>query len=202
MALPETIPVRYTEEEAEYVSVRPVIRQTFRLDELIDMVLGVTGKDLGRIRQILRSGTVVFHFYRYWWQGFEADADELSKLLVRFPDADPARAFRPEHCTAVLLEGGGSPPRLVVELARAVVSRKRFLRTKSFWESLMEAARTKVPSYQGYSYLRRADLYDLPLSAEQIAALLADAARLASREIRAGLRQLPRASRLVFVCPR
>jgi hypothetical protein len=73
VALPETIPVRYTEEEAEYLSVRPVVRQTFRLQELVDMVLSVTGKDLARVRQILRSGTVVFHFYRYWWQGFEAD---------------------------------------------------------------------------------------------------------------------------------
>jgi hypothetical protein len=58
--LPETIPVKYTEEEAEYVSIRPVVRQSFRAAELVDMVLAVTGKDLPRIQQILRSGTVVF----------------------------------------------------------------------------------------------------------------------------------------------
>jgi len=52
--LPETIPVRYTEEEADNFSIRPVKRQTFRLRELVDMVLRVTGKDLPRVQQILR----------------------------------------------------------------------------------------------------------------------------------------------------
>ena len=51
MPLPETIPVRYTEEEAGYVTVRPLVRQTFRLDELLDMILSVAGKDAA-----LRSG--------------------------------------------------------------------------------------------------------------------------------------------------
>ena len=74
MPLPETIPVRFTEEEAEYVSIRPVRRQIFKLRELVDMVLSVTGRDLPRVQQILRTGTIVFHFYRYWWQGFETDA--------------------------------------------------------------------------------------------------------------------------------
>ena len=64
MPLPDVIPVRYTEEEAGYVSFRPVVRQSFRPDQLLDMVLSVTGKDPARITQILRSGTVVFHFYR------------------------------------------------------------------------------------------------------------------------------------------
>ena len=52
MTLPETIPVRYTEEEAGYVSFRPLVRQIFRLNELLDMVVSVTGKDQERIRQI------------------------------------------------------------------------------------------------------------------------------------------------------
>jgi len=56
--------------------------------------------------------------------------------------------------------------------------------------------------YQGYSYLRRADLYQQAVSAEQIAALAGEAARLAPRELRAGLRQLPEMSRIVFICPR
>jgi len=60
--LPETIPVRYTEEEAGYVTVRPVVRQTFRLTELLDMILSVAGKDTARVRQLLHSGTVVYHF--------------------------------------------------------------------------------------------------------------------------------------------
>ena len=202
MALPETIPVRYTEEEAEYLSVRPVVRQTFRLQELIDMVLGVTGKDLARIQQILRAGTVVFHFYRYWWQGFEADAGELGVLLARFPDADPRRVFRPEECAAVLLESGGQPPRHSVELGQKAASRKPLLRSRSLWECLLALGLAQAPSYQGYSYERRADLYQLALSPQQVAALLRDAARLAPRELRPGLRRLPETTRIVFICPR
>ncbi len=202
MPLPETIPVRYTEEEAEYLSVRPVVRQTFHLQELIDMVLCVTGKDLARIQHILRTGTVVFHFYRYRWQGFEADAEELAVALAHFPDDDPARAFRPEECMAVLLESGGQPPRHSLQLSREAAACKRWFRSRSFWDSLLALGQGRAPTYQGYSYLRRADLYQQAISAEQIAALAAEATRLAPRELRARLRQLPEMTRIVFICPR
>ena len=66
MPLPETIPVRYTEEEAGYVSVRPLVKQTFRLHELADMVVSVTGKNPGRVQQVFRAGTLVYHSFRYW----------------------------------------------------------------------------------------------------------------------------------------
>ena len=91
MPLPETISVRYTEEEAGYITVRPLVRQTFSLGELLDMILSVAGKDLTRVQQLLHSGTVVYHFYRYTWTGFDADPTELSAALAKFPDADPAR---------------------------------------------------------------------------------------------------------------
>jgi hypothetical protein len=201
MPLPETIPVRYTEEEAEYLSVRPVVRQTFRLQELIDMVLGVTGKDLSRIQQILRAGTVVFHFYRYWWQGFEADPEELAAELARFPDADPARPFRAEECTAVLLESSGEPPRHSLEIARASVSRKGWFRSQSFWDGVVALGREQAPTYRGYSYLRRADLYQLAITPEHVAALR-DALRRAPHELRHTLLNLPGVSRIVFICPR
>ncbi len=41
MPLPQQIPVRYTEEDAGYVSVRPVVKQVFRLHELADMVVSI-----------------------------------------------------------------------------------------------------------------------------------------------------------------
>ncbi len=202
MPLPETIPVRYTEEEAEYLSVRPVVRQTFRLQELIDMVLGVTGKDVSRIQQILRAGTLVFHFYRYWWQGFHADAGELAAVLDQFPDSDPSRNFRAEECVAVVLESTGRPPRHVLELGRKAASRRRAFRSRSLWDCLLALARAQAPAYQGYSYARRADLFEQPLAAGQIDALAGDALRLAPRDLRAQMRHLPEISRLVFICPR
>ncbi len=202
MPLPETIPVKYTEEEAEYLSVRPIVRQTFRLDELVDMVLGVTGKDIARIQRILRAGTLVFHFYRYWWPGFEADAEELGALLARFPDSDPARPFRAAECAAALLESGGHPPRYSLELSRKAASRKRLFGWVSFWDCLMELAATQPPVYQSYSYSRRADLYAVEVTAQQTEALAQEAARVAPRDLRAQLRNFAATTRIVFICPR
>jgi hypothetical protein len=200
--LPESIPVRYTEEEAEYISVRPVVRQTFRLHELIDMVLGVTGKDLARIQQILRSGTLVFHFYRYWWQGFHASDEELAVVLAHFPDSDPSREFRAEECTVALLESGGHPPRYALELEHKAASRRRLFRSRSFWDCLLALGRAQPPAYQGYSYARRADLFERVLATGHLAALVAEAVRLAPRDLRPQLRYLPEMSRIVYVCPR
>lgn len=201
MALPETIPVRYTEEEAGYVSFRPLVKQIFSLNELLDMVLSVTGKDPERLRQILRSGTVVFHFYRYWWQGFEIAEAELAALLARFPDPEPSREFRIEHCSAALIEDNAKPPRVLTEIERAIASRTSLFRRRSFWAALASVAAAGPVGYQGYSYSRRADLYRLELGDEQRAALVAAAAR-APRNLRRELAVLERASRVVFVCPR
>jgi hypothetical protein len=201
--LPDTIAVKYTEEEAQYLSVRPLVRQTFRFAELVDMILGVTGKDLARICQILRSGTVVFHFYRYWWQGFETDEAELSALLAGYPDADAARPFRAEECAAVLFESGaGAPSRAPLELRREHAAKRRLLHSRSFWDCLMDLAQKSAPAYVDYSYARRADLYALALSPAQQATLAHETRRLSTRALRAQMQRLPQPGRVIFVCPR
>ena len=201
MALPETIPVRYTEEEAGYVSFRPMVRQTFRLHELLDMVLSVTGKHPARVQQILRSGTVVFHFYRYWWQGFEASEPELNPLLASFPDPDPSRVFRAEECTVALIEDSATPPRLLLEVDRAVVSRRGMFRRRSFWDAMLSAAAAGSVGYHSYSYGRRGDVYRVELN-DELRASLTQAASRAPRNLRRELTLIERASRIDFVCPR
>jgi hypothetical protein len=202
MPLPETIPVRYTEEEAGYVTVRPVVRQTFRLDELLDMILSVTGKDAARIRQILHSGTIVYHFFRYSWQGFDAGDAELSMALAGFPDADPSRPFDAGKCTLAIFESAGAHPKHLLELDRSAGSKRRLFRGKSFWERLVEIAANEKPVYQSYSYGHRADLYRLDLTDESILLVTKAAESLAPRHLRPALRVLPGASRILFVCPR
>lgn len=201
MALPEKIPVRYTEEEAGYVSFRPLVRQSFAFHELLDMVLSVTGKDSERIRQILRSGTVVFHFYRYWWQGFEVSDAELAPWLARFPDPDPARPFRGDLCSVALIEDSSTPARLLVEVERVTASRRGWLRRRSFWHAVIAAAGTSTVAYHSYSYSRRGDVYRVELTEEQRVALIAAAAR-APRNLRRELVMIERAARIAFVCPR
>jgi hypothetical protein len=200
--LPETIPVRYTEEEAEYLSMRPVVRQEFRSAELVDMVVQVAGKDADRVQKILSAGTVVFHSFRYWWTGFDADSAALSEILKKYPDADPQRAFRAEDCSEVTLESSGSPPRHSLRIRRSEGSKRRLLRSRTFWDLLMSLARAATPSYREYSYSRRGDIYSLPLRPGQVAHLADEAARSAPRALRADLALLPAMSQVIFVCPR
>ncbi len=202
MPLPATIPVRYTEEEAGYVTVRPLVKQNFRQHELVDMILRVTGKDIQRVRQILRSGTVVYNFYRYWWTGFDADANELSAVLATFPSDDPSRVFRAVECDAVLLEFGGGAQHQLAEFTRHALSKKRFLRSKSLWDSFLSLAQSGALEYRGYSYARRADLYRRSLAPAELPALVSDAAMLASRGLRKSLRHIPHISTLTYSCPR
>lgn len=202
MALPESIPIRYSDEEAGYITIRPVVRQTFRLDELLDMVLSVTGKDVPRVRQILRSGTVVYHFYRYWWAGFDANEVELSAALAAFPDADASRVFSPDTCATAVFQSGGANPKPLLELGRTAGSQRRMFRRQSFWQALLEIAASDKPSYYRYSYTDRADLYRLELNERNIAQIAQAANRLAPRNLRSALRVLPGTARIVFVCLR
>ena len=200
--LPDSIPVKYTEEEAEYLSVRPVVRQAFSSTELVDMVVSVAGKDLARVQKILSAGTVVFHSFRYWWTGFEADPVALREILQKYPDADPSRAFRSEDCTEVILESSGTPPRHSLRIRRDEAGKRRLLHPRSFWDNLMNLARDVAPAYREYSYSQRGDIYVLGLAPEQIARLAREAARSAPRTLRADLAVLSAISQIVFVCPR
>jgi hypothetical protein len=208
--LPETIAVKYTEEEAEFLSMRPLVRQTFRAPELVDMIVQVAGKDSARLQQILRAGTIVFHSFRYWWQGFDPDAQALAEILAKYPDADPARPFRAADCSEVILESSGSPPRHSLRItpesaAKASPLHKiaRALRNKlSFWKVLMNFAEEAHPRYREYSYTRRADLYSIALTPAQSAHLAQEAAHHAPPPLRAELLEPPAIFQIVFVCPR
>ena len=200
--LPDSIPVKYTEEEAEYLSVRPVVRQAFSSTELVDMVVSVAGKDLARVQKILSAGTVVFHSFRYWWTGFEADPAALRELLQKYPDADPSRAFRAEDCAEVILESSGTPPRHSLRIRREEAGKRRLLRSRSFWDNLMNLARNAAPTYREYSYSQHGDIYALSLTPEQIARLAREATRSALRTLRADLAVLSAISQIVFVCTR
>lgn len=202
MPLPETISVRYTEEEAGYVTVRPLVRQTFRLDELLDMILSVAGKDTTRVQQLLHSGTVVYHFYRYTWTGIDTDESELAAALAKFPDADPSRAFSPILCTNAVFDGPGVNPRHLLDLDRGAASSRRIFRRQSFWKRLMDIASEENPVYEKYSYSRRADLYRLVIDSENILKIAEAADQFAPRKLRQALHRVSAAACIYLVCPR
>jgi hypothetical protein len=202
MPLPETIAMRLTEDDAGYVTVRPVVKQTFRLAELVDMVLSVTGKNASRVQQIFRAGTVVYNGYRYWWDGFASNEDEITGLLALFPDDDPSRLFNPAQVTAVSLEIGGGTQRSLVGIARREASAKRLFHKRSPLEILLSAAKDSTPRYEKYSHAERADVYRVHLPFEVAASLLKQIMAASPRGLRRKLAALQPPAAILYFIPR
>ncbi len=163
MALPKTVRVKLSSEEAGAISLTPVVVQELPVRDLVEHLLGVTGKDETRIRDLLRRGTLVSGASRFRWAGWEADAESVKDLLAGFPDADPSRPFAAGRCVRAILRGGGRG----CEITREVGSRKGLFERTSFWSQLMEVARAADAAYAGYSYKDRADRYLREFSAEE-----------------------------------
>jgi hypothetical protein len=202
MPLPETIAMRFTEEDAGYVTVRPVVKQVFRLTELVDMVLSVTGKNVSRLQQIFGAGTVVYNGYRYRWEGFSSETGELAALLAPYPDDDPARPFDATAVTMVTMEIGGGTQRSLVGITRQEGLAKRLLRKQSPWEVLLSAARISAPRYEKYSHAQHADLYRLHLLPEAALALRTEILDASPRVLRKKLLGLQPPSALLFFVAR
>jgi hypothetical protein len=160
MSLPATVRVKLSSEAAEAISITPVVVQDLPLRELVEHMLGITGKDAARIRELLLRGTLVSGASRFRWSGWEADAEGLRELLDSFPDPEPARAFAAETCVRAVLRGG----RQAIEIPRNAGERKSIWRKASFWSLLMDVAAGGAIEYVQYSYKDRADCYRVPLS--------------------------------------
>lgn len=202
MALPEQIQVRYTEDDAGYVSVRPVVKQVFRMTELADMVVSVAGKDAARVQQIFLNGTLIYNGYRYWWEALTADLNEVQALLAPFPDDDPSRSFEAAKATAVLLEMGGGTQRNIVEIGRQDASARKLFQQRSSWDVLQRYATTHAARYEKYSHARRADLFRISLPYEDARKLLAEMLEAAPRGRRHRWTNLHPPAAITFVCPR
>jgi hypothetical protein len=155
MALPQTIRVKLSSEAAESISLTPVVAQELPVRELIEYMLGITGKDAPRVRELLRRGTLVSGASRFRWVGWEADVEGIRDVLATFPDPDPTRPFDASRCVRALLRGG----RQVLEIPREVGARKGLFQRASFWQLLMDVAGAGRAAYGGYSYKDRADRY-------------------------------------------
>ena len=173
MALPDRIAVKISSEAAGSISITPVVRQEFAVAQLVEQILRVTGKDAGRVRDVLRQGTVIQGASRFRWEALHVSLEEVSGVLASFPDPDPGRPFDARRCVRARLVGGRSP----IELERGAVSRRRLFRRRSFWDAVLEAAGSVTLAYHGYSYADRADMYYGELAAEALE-LLRDQAGL------------------------
>ena len=202
MPLPDQISVRYSDEEAGYISMRPVVRQTFHLAELTDMVVSVAGKDAARVQQIFRTGSVVYNGYRYAWDSLIATLTEIEALLSTFPDDDPSRPFLSARAIAVLWESGGGTQRSIVEISRREANEKKLFSNTSPWNVLLQLTAANPPRYEKYSHARRADLFRLALPYEQAQQLLATFLDSAPRVLHHRWSTLRPPASVTFICPR
>jgi hypothetical protein len=167
MSLPETVRVKLSSEAAEAISITPVVVREMPLRELVEYMLGVTGKDVARVHELLLRGTLVSGASRFRWSGWDADAEAIEGLLRTYPDPEPSRLFSATRCTRVVLTGG----RQAIEIERTAASRKPLFRRGNFWELLMRLAEVASPRYMDYSYKERADIYVVQFKLQQAAQL-------------------------------
>src|ERR1017187_366134 len=163
MALPQTIRVKLSSEAAESISLTPVVVQELAVRDLIEHMLGITGKDEARIRELLKRGTLVSGASRFRWVGLDADAEGVRAVLQTFPDADPSRNVAGSGCVRAILRGG----RQALEIPREVGARKGLFQRASFWDLLMEVVGVLDATYGGYSYKDRADRFWRELTVAQ-----------------------------------
>jgi hypothetical protein len=167
MPAPDLIRVKISSEAAGSIALTPVVVQEMEFAELLEQIVGLTGKDTARIQELLKRGSVVAGASRFRWAGFEVAAGDLANALAAWPDPDPARPFRAENCTRIVLRGAAGQ----IGITREAAGKRRTLQRRSFWDALLEHARPEAMHYAGYSYRERADHYRLDLAHETSAAL-------------------------------
>src|SRR5438445_12044335 len=96
MPLPDSVRVKLSSEVADSISITPVVVQNIPIRELVEHMLGVTGKDTPRLHELLLRGTLVSGASRFRWSGWAADHTDIEALLTTFPDRDPLRPFPPD----------------------------------------------------------------------------------------------------------
>ena len=156
MALPPTVRVKLSSEAAESISLTPVVVQEMPMRELVEHMLGVTGKDEARIRELLLRGSLVSGASRFRWAGWDAGPARSARTaghVSRIPT--PRAAFAAARCTRATLRGG----RQAIEISREAGTRKGLFQRESFWDVLMKVIAGRDPVYAGYSYRERADRY-------------------------------------------
>jgi len=167
MPLPETLRVKLSSEAAGSIAVTPVVVQHMPLREIVDLMLPLTGKDVPRLRELLRRGSLVSGASRFRWDGFEADPEALQRLVGTFPDSDPNLPFRPQDLIRCVLRG----PATRLEIPAEAAAKRAFLKRRSFQDHLLELTAAIPPVYIDYSYKDHADRFRLRLTAEALALL-------------------------------
>jgi hypothetical protein len=199
VALPETVKVKLSSEAAEAISITPVVLREMPTRELVEHMLGVTGKDPGRIHELLLRGTLVSGASRFRWNGWDAGVEDIQRLVRTFPDPEPGRAFVPALCVRAVLHGGRVRIEMPREVGMAGTLGTRLLHRRSFWDVLMGIAGECSASYRDYSYKARADQFAIEITPAAAARLSEAAGNLKYSTLREQIRATRLTSADLFV---
>ncbi len=191
MPLPATIRVKLSSEAADFIALTPVVVQEMPVRDLVEHMLGITGKDEPRIRDLLLRGTLVSGASRFRWTALEADSESIRALLAAFPDPDPSRPFSATQCTRAILRGTRQPVTIPREAGARQSVIARLLHRKSFWDLLMTIAESGDPRYAGYSYRDRADIYQMQLGTPEVQQVRSAARLVRYTALEAQIRNTP-----------
>ena len=186
MSLPESVRVKLSSEAADSISITPVVIRDIPIRELIEHMLGVTGKDPARVHELLLRGTLVSGASRFRWTGWDAGREAIEWALLTFPDPDPSRPFSAERCVRAALRAPGRR----IEIAREAGQRKPLFRRASFWETLMGVVASSEIRYVDYSYRERADCYSAVVSLAGLERLRASAGLVKYTTLQQQIRQI------------
>ena len=146
-----------------------VARVNVPLEDLIAKILGVCGKDLGRIAGVLARGSLVSADSRYRWQAIRASQEDLAALVDRFPDHDPERAFDGRRCTHMTFRSGRGD----LEISREAGIQRRLFRRMNFWDEALLVVSGLAPRCDQYSYSEEADVFVATLTPDARSAIRA-----------------------------
>ena len=100
MPLPSNVRVKLSSEVAESISITPVVVREIPIRELIEHMIGITGKDEGRVHELLLRGTLVSGASRFRWAGWDADRRHWD--TGQLPDPIPSGGSRRAGIRAAL----------------------------------------------------------------------------------------------------
>ena len=141
MALPPTVRVKLSSEAAESISITPVVVQEMPVRELVEYMLGVTGKDEARIRELLLRGTLVSGASRFRWAGWDVDLDGSARTARHLPRSRPLAQLRRR---ALHARDPARRPPAHRDHARSR-QRKGLFQRESFWDVLMKVIAAAPP---------------------------------------------------------
>lgn len=188
--------VKISSEDAGSIAIAPVHVRELRLAELLEWIVGVTGKNEARVAEILERGTFIKSLSRLRWEPLSA-RDAVHRLLAAMPDDWPTRAFDPAAVREVVFEAGPKQVLIPGDTARA----RRYFRRESFLDAWLAASEIPNPAYDRYDYGERADRYKAAVPQSAVAASLRAIEQIPSRALRQALRRTTFSS-VTFLLPR